>query len=940
MLKTRECDLWSMRIEQYLTYTDYALWEVIMNGDAPAIASASVEGPIPPKTAEERLDAKSLWEAIKTRFGGNKESKKMQKIILKQQYENFTASKSEGLDKTYDRFQKLISQLEILGEVISLKDANLKFLRSLPTAWNTHTLIMRNKADLDTLSMDDLYNNFKVYEAEIKVQSSSNSNSQIVAFVSLENTSSTNEAVNTAHDVSAASSSSSSSLDTEKEQLNKANLEIIGYKLGLKSLEARIIIHQKNEAVFKEDIAFLKYDVQVRDMSIKDLKNQLEEALKEKDDLKLKLEKFEESSKNLTKLINNQINAKYKTRLGYDSQMNESEVFNGVFTSRESNMDDNTVNDRFKIGKGLYIVPPPYTGNFMPPRPDLSFAGLDDYVFRSTMSETVTSVHETETSASKTSKERMEEPKTVRSSAPLIEEWESDSDDDCVIRPLIKQIKLKFINFVKSGENVKFVNKENIHRQAESPRKSQSPKVLTKSRNVPVNTAKQSFPRAAILNSTARYINTAASRPVVNGAKPSSNVFHKAHSPVRRPFNQKSAAKTNNFKEKVNTASIKVNTARVNNVTTARPKAVVSAAKRNRDNVGNPQYALQDQGIFYSGCSRHLTGNKFYLSDYQDIDSGFVAFGGNAKRGKIIRKGKISTGKLDFQDVYFVKELKFNLFSVSQMCDKKNSVLFTKIECLVLSPDFKLLDESQFLLKVPRQNNMYSFDLKNVVPLGDLTCLFVKATIDESNLWHRRLGHINFKTMNKLVRGNLVRGLPLKLFENDYSCVAFLEEKETQSLLALAFIDERLAFYKNNEVIFTDKIVVLKSDASFNEAEIIALKGLGYNVVPHPLTGLFSPPSIDLSHSGIEKFKEPEFEGYGLRANKSVYENSSNETKKNSDAPLIEEWVFDNENEVESPVVVEKKTVVPTIPKVNVDRPKQQENPVRKTVKYAEMYRS
>ncbi|GJS61963.1 hypothetical protein Tco_0656747 [Tanacetum coccineum] len=101
----------------------------------------------------------------------------MQKTILKQQYENFTASRSEELDKTYDRFQKLISQLEIHGEVISQEDANLKLLRSLPSAWNNIALIMRNKSDLDTLSMDDLYNNLKVYEAEIKGQSSSSSNS-------------------------------------------------------------------------------------------------------------------------------------------------------------------------------------------------------------------------------------------------------------------------------------------------------------------------------------------------------------------------------------------------------------------------------------------------------------------------------------------------------------------------------------------------------------------------------------------------------------------------------------------------------------------------------------------------------------------------------------------------------------------------------------------
>ncbi|GKD15874.1 hypothetical protein Tco_1205032, partial [Tanacetum coccineum] len=133
---------------------------------------------------------------------------------------------------------------------------------------------------------------------------------------------------------------------------------------------------------------------------------------------------------------------------------------------------------------------------------------------------------------------------------------------------------------------------------------------------------------------------------------------------------------------------------------------------------GNPQYALQDQEIFDTGYFRHMTGNKSYLTDYQDIDGGFVAFDRSPKRGKITGKGKIRTGKLDFKDVYFVKEFKFNLFSVSQMCDKKNNILFTETECLILSPDFKLLDESQVLLKVPRQNNMYSFNLKNVVPSG------------------------------------------------------------------------------------------------------------------------------------------------------------------------------------------------------------------------------
>nr|GEY00802.1 putative ribonuclease H-like domain-containing protein [Tanacetum cinerariifolium] len=182
-----------------------------------------------------------------------------------------------------------------------------------------------------------------------------------------------------------------------------------------------------------------------------------------------------------------------------------------------------------------------------------------------------------------------------------------------------------------------------------------------------------------------------------------------------------------------------------------------------------------------NGCSRHIIGNKSFLSDNQEYNGGFVAFVGSFKGGKITGKGKIRIGKLDFEDVYFVKELKFNLFSVSQMCDKKNSVLFTETECLILSSVFKLPDENKVLLKFPKKNNMYSFDLKNFLPSKDLTCLFLNATNDESNLWHRRLGHINFKTMNKLMNGKHVRGLPLKIFEKDHTCVAFQMGKKNKA---------------------------------------------------------------------------------------------------------------------------------------------------------------
>ncbi|GJU65078.1 hypothetical protein Tco_1246913 [Tanacetum coccineum] len=283
-------------------------------------------------------------------------------------------------------------------------------------------------------------------------------------------------------------------------------------------------------------------------------------------------------------------------------------------------------------------------------------------------------------------KDNLEKPKIVRPSAPIIEDWDTDSDNDSVFRPKTDQTKPKFtkINFVKSDENVKSINKENTHRQVEYPRKSQSPRdnrrnwnglmtqklgndfeyvnkacfvcgsfnhlikdcdfhdkkmvekpvlnnkgrvigqIITKSGQVPVNTAKQNSPRVAASISIARPVNTVVPKSKVNVASPITYSCFKSHSLVKKTFNQKSAAKSNKFNEKVNTTRIK-------NVTTAGPKAVVSAAMGNGENAGNLQYTLQDQGIFGSGCSRDMTGNKSFLIDYQEIDGGFVAFEGSPK---------------------------------------------------------------------------------------------------------------------------------------------------------------------------------------------------------------------------------------------------------------------------------------------------------------------
>nr|GEW04289.1 hypothetical protein [Tanacetum cinerariifolium] len=356
------------------------------------------------------------------------------------------------------------------------------------------------------------------------------------------------------------------------------------------------------------------------------------------------------------------------------------------FTSEsDESFPPSPIYDRYHIGDGYHVVPPPYTGTFMPPKPDLVFHIAPNDV------ETVHTAFNVELSPTK-----------------------PDNDLHVVPAP-----------------------------------------VLTHSKLVPINAV--------------RPVTTAVPKPSVTRPRHSKTIVTKPTLPPRRHINRSPSPKASNFPPKV---------------------TAVKAP------MGNPRHALKDTEVIDSGCSRHMKGNMSYLSDFEELNGGYVAFGSNPKGGKISRKGKIMTGKLDFDDVYFVKELKFNLFSISQMCDKKNSVLFTDTECLVLSldfklpdknqnsvlftdteclvlsPDFKLPDESQLLLRVPREKNMYNVSLKNIVPSGDLTSLFAKPTTNESNLWHRRLGHINFKTINNLVKGNLVRGLPTKVFENENTCVA------------------------------------------------------------------------------------------------------------------------------------------------------------------------
>ncbi|GKA11550.1 putative ribonuclease H-like domain-containing protein [Tanacetum coccineum] len=600
---------------------------------------------------------------------------------------------------------------------------------------------------------------------------------------------------------------------------------------------------------------------------------ELEKVVKERDDLKVKIEKCVESSKGLNKLLNSQMSSKDKNGLGYGTQLDEisnksktdSEISLSVFEVRSSDEETTSANDRFSKADGYQAVPPPITGNFLTPRADILFTGLDEYAIRKKIIESKTTEINTDTSKSKTNetvgktnKVNMEKPKTVYESVMpkqkinkykvIIEDWYSDDEDDVSEVNTVSHVKTNVIQTVKTqvdnigqisqkekpklktvantGQRVvKLVwdNAKRVNHQKNSNKYPQARRTFVPSgvltRTGLVNPVRPNGKRVVHTVSTVRPISTVSSISTARPFAPKiaqtgsairpiyprmDNVRPRAsYSPIKRSYYTKPAFRPKNLKQDVKTSGVK-------NMTTAGTRAVVNTGKGKMDNAlkksrwvwrpkgnymdheskekgsfilkkfeyGNPESILQDHAVVDSGCSSHMTGNKAYLSDYEDYNGGFVAFGSDPKGGKITGKGKIKTAYLDFDDVYFVDELKFNLFSVSQMCDKKNSVLFTDTECLILSPSFKLLDESQVVLRAPRQNDVYSLDLKNIVPSRGITCLYANATSDESKLWHMRLGHVNFKNINKLVKGHLVRGLPSKVFVNDHTCVACKKGKQ------------------------------------------------------------------------------------------------------------------------------------------------------------------
>ncbi|GKB21998.1 putative ribonuclease H-like domain-containing protein [Tanacetum coccineum] len=660
-----------------------------------------------------------------------------QKTLLKQQYENFNATSAEYLDFIFNRLQKIVCRLAILGVIITQEDLNLKFLSSLPSEWNTHVVVWINKPEIETMSIDDLYNNFKIVKQKIKKTFGTSSGGQNLAFMTAPSSSSINDANTAYSQVSAASPG----VNTASPQVCTTSVsDNTVYAFMVENPNGSNVLHQDLEQIHEDDLEAMDLKWQLSLLSVREKKYYQKTSKKifiNSNDI-AGYDKSKEECYNCHKLG-------HFARECRATRSKEDQFRNQDNTRKQGNKEDTS--------KAMLSI-------------DGTQRGLDTVEAQLV---------------------------TYRKNEVLFSEEVAVLKRDVEFKQYeINKLKAEFEKLKQAKDAIDF-KIENFDKASKDLDQLLGSQITDKSKKgfgycaVP--------PPHPLIYNRPNKLDLSYSgldefkEPEFKGYGPENS--KKESNIVKESDNSKENSDKSLVKELesqintvrprvVNTARsyrIPVNTVRPRVVNTARPnRTSVNAARANGFNAGNPQH--DDTGFVDSGCSRHMTGNIAYLSDFKQFDGGYVAFGGGAYGGKITGKGTLKTDKLDFEDVYFVNELKFNLFSVSQMCDKKNYVLFTNTECLVLSPNFKLPDENQILLKIPRRDNMYIFDMKNIVSKESLTCLVAKATLDESMLWHKRLGHINFKNINKLVRDNLVRGLPTKRFENDQTCVACLKGKQ------------------------------------------------------------------------------------------------------------------------------------------------------------------
>ncbi|GJX07558.1 ribonuclease H-like domain-containing protein [Tanacetum coccineum] len=699
---------------------DYSLWEVIENGNAPPITKLveGVETIIAPSTAEEKAqrrlelkarstllmgipnehqlkfnsikDAKSLLQAIEKRFGGNAATKKTQRNLLKQQYENFTTSSSEVLDQTFDRLQKLIISQEDVNQ--NSTNGAVNTAHGATTASTQATAV--NSTTIDNLS-DAVICAFFAKEMDLRWQ---------MAMLTIR---ARRFLKNTGRKLTV---NGNETIGFDKSKVECYNC----HKRGHFARECRAPRNQENRnrentrrvvpvetttsnALISCDglgdydwsdqaeegptnFALMAYSFTSSNSEVSTDSNYSSSCLENVKILK------EQNEQLLKDLRTSKINA-----ITYKTGLESVEARLLVYKKNESVYEE----DIKLLKHEIYLKEVAITKLWR--KLELAQKQKDE------IQQTVERYENSSKSEEEDVPQAKKEKKIVKSSFAKIEFVKSKEQYNCDNHQ--RQFNNK--KMVKPVWNyTQRVNHQNFSRMTHpSPKRNMVPKAV--------------LMRSGLVSlTTARPVNTAQPRTTVNSARPMTNVFNKAHSTVRRPINNKTATKNSNFNQGVNTVKDKnVNTARPKAVVnTAKPKAVLNAVKGNQVNAvkasacwvwkpktkGNPQMDLQDQGVIDSGCSRHMTRNMSYLTDFEEIDGGYVAFGGtdclpNATIfEELTRMGyeKLSQ-KLTFYKAFFSPQWKFLIHTILQCLSAKttawnefSSTMASAIICLATNQKF------------------------------------------------------------------------------------------------------------------------------------------------------------------------------------------------------------------------------------------------------------
>ncbi|GJW52170.1 putative ribonuclease H-like domain-containing protein [Tanacetum coccineum] len=680
IIRKGEYDIWSMRMRQYICHTDHNLWDVIVNGDleeepAPTGDQSGPSAPPAPKTAKQ--------------LAARRNQKRVKSILLLaipdeyllkfHNFENFSTASNESLDKAYDRFQKLISQLEVHGAPISKEDINQKFLRSPPSSWNQIALIMRNKPDIDKTDIGDLYNNLRVYEDELKRSSGSNSASQNLAFLSFENTSSTNEVSTASGDFGSQLKKRFSVMEemtwrnfifdwqlakllqrfewlqlSRKGQLCK-NAASEGYQerrcYGDNGRSNAPTNESSSHALVAQDglggydwsndfeVEPVNYALMAISSLILSSSSDSEKVVKERDELKDKIAKWEESTKNLDEILNSQMSARDKTGLGYSTQLNElssnhetdSENSLSIFDVRSSDEENTPENDRFSKNRNKIIES------------------------QTTEINTKTSETACQTNAKKpksASESVVSNPKINRNRV-ITEDWNSISRK--------KSMKCKQLDLRLKQPSVSTARPVCTAKSSVSTARPVCTARPSVSNAMPVCTSRSSV-------STARPVCTA--RPSVSTARPVC-IARPSVSTARPVCTGRPSVST---ARPVCTGRPSVSTARPVYATRLIYPRMNNEPKGNywitvlktwnihaQEGWSNLEILLQDYAVVDSGYSSHMTGNKAYHSDYEDFNRGFVLF------EKSINKKRCDNVKIIRCD----NGIEFKNHGMNEFCAKK-----------------------------------------------------------------------------------------------------------------------------------------------------------------------------------------------------------------------------------------------------------------------------